>query len=163
MRSKKLFQKQWVVYAKKPFYSPKTVVEYLGRYTHKIAISNHRLKKVTNTHTTFEVKNYKKGGVKERLKLTNQEFIRRFALHILPKGFVRIRHFGFLSSVGKKRHLDALRKQLKVRKKKPKKLKTQHLQCPICKKGKLKTVGFFTGKDPPKYWQERLKRQTSRR
>ena len=93
-----LFAKSWVIYAKQQFRSPKYVVEYLGRYTHKIAISNYRIKnidKVART-ITFDIKNYKKGGQKEQLTLKTKEFVRRFALHILPKGYVRIRHFGTL-------------------------------------------------------------------
>jgi len=97
-----LFKHNWVVYAKKPFGNPTSVVEYLGRYTHKIAISNHRIKWVTNERVSFSVKNYKKDGKKEVLTLKTQELIRRFALHILLKGFVRMRHFGFLSTTGKR-------------------------------------------------------------
>ena len=71
------------------------MVEYLGRYTHKIAISNHRIQKVTNQEVSFSLKNYRKNGKKEQLTLNAKEFIRRFAQHILPKGFVRIRHYRF--------------------------------------------------------------------
>ena len=107
-----LFSKPWVIYAKKPFRNASSVVEYLGRYTHKIAISNHRIVSADKNHVTFRVKNYKKDGVNELVKLKTKEFIRRFSLHILPKQFVRIRHFGFLSSTGKRLHLENLQKQL---------------------------------------------------
>lgn len=107
----KLVAKPWVVYAKRPFYGPSQVVEYLGRYTHKIAISNHRIREVDDTSVTFSVKDYRHGGRKATCKLTKEEFVRRFAMHILPKGFVRIRHYGILSSSGKKRHLSNIRKQ----------------------------------------------------
>lgn len=93
-----LWQKPWVVFAKKPFGNAKSVVEYLGRYTHKIAISNHRINKITNKEVSFAYKDYKQNGIKKQMTLTHEEFIRRFALHILPKGFVKIRHYGFLSA-----------------------------------------------------------------
>jgi hypothetical protein len=81
-----LFDKNWVVYAKKPFANTSSVIEYLGRYTHKIAISNHRIKAVKANRVTFQIKNYKKQGKPELLTLNTKEFIRRFSLHILPKG-----------------------------------------------------------------------------
>lgn len=97
-----LWQKPWVIFAKRPFRSPKSVVEYLGRYTHKIAISNHRIKNIDAQNVTFDYKDYRMAGVKKQMALTHQEFIRRFALHILPKRFVKIRHYGFLSSTSKR-------------------------------------------------------------
>jgi len=87
-----LFQKEWVVYAKRPFSGPEHVVEYLGRYTHKIALSNHRLTAVDEQTVTFSYRDYRQGAKKLEMKLEGMEFIRRFALHILPRGFVRIRH-----------------------------------------------------------------------
>ena len=94
---------------KKPFGSPKSVVEYLVGYTHKIAISNQRIKSIDNESVTFDYKDYRVAGAKKKMTLTHQEFIRRFALHILPKRFtssvcpmgsgVKIRHYGFLSSI----------------------------------------------------------------
>lgn len=92
-----LYNKKWVVYAKRPFASPKHVIEYLGRYTHKIAISNYRISKVTDTHVHFTWKDYKDAAKKKTMILTITEFLRRFALHILPHRFVRIRHYGLLS------------------------------------------------------------------
>src|SRR5690606_35887953 len=87
-----LFSKNWVVFAKQQFHSPKYVVEYLGRYTHKIAISNYRIQQIDRpgSKVTFEMKNYGKGGRKELLELSTHEFVRRFAMHVLPKGFTRI-------------------------------------------------------------------------
>ena len=107
-----LFEKDWVIYAKRPFGGPKQVIEYLGRYTHKIAISNHRLQSVDNEMVTFEYKEYKTGGDKKTMRLTATEFIRRFAQHILPRGFRRIRHYGFLSNASKAKSLAAARKSL---------------------------------------------------
>lgn len=143
-----LFKKQWVVYAKRPFGGPKQVIEYLGRYTHKVAISNHRIKNVTGTETTFNYKDYRQGGVQKQMTLKNEEFIRRFSMHILPKRFVRIRHYGILSSSWKRGKLQALQKDLKVvRPFKPPKTKLR--KCPCCKTGTLKTIEVFGKRGPP--------------
>ncbi len=98
-----LFQKQWVVYAKRPFGGPGQVIEYLGRYTHKVAISNHRLEQVTEQQVTFRYKDYKAAGAVKLMALGNQEFARRFSQHVLPLRFVRIRHYGMVSSTWKQR------------------------------------------------------------
>ncbi len=96
--AKSLVQTPWVVYCKQPFAGPRQVIEYMGRYTHKVAISNHRLHSVDMNSISFTAKDYRKGGQKHLITLTPQEFIRRLCLHILPKGFVRIRHYGILAS-----------------------------------------------------------------
>lgn len=106
-----LYEKQWVVYAKQPFSKPAHVIEYLGRYTHKVAISNYRLLKVTGTHVTFNWKDYRHGSTKKEMTLTITEFIRRFALHILPHRFVRIRHYGILSNHGRSKVIPKLQKE----------------------------------------------------
>lgn len=110
--AKKAFQTKWVVYAKRPFASPKTVLEYLGRYTHKVAISNHRLKKVNQESVTFTYKDYRQAGKQKQIKLTGTEFLRRFSSHILPPGFIRIRHYGFLASRNKRKELNLAKKDL---------------------------------------------------
>jgi len=109
-----VFSKKWVIYAKQSFFIPKFVIEYLGRYTHKIAISNHRIKNIDYPKRTvaFSAKNYRKGGQKHDIILKTFDFIKRFSLHILPKGFTRIRHFGILSSSWKKIKLPELQKLL---------------------------------------------------
>jgi hypothetical protein len=109
-----LFQKDWVVYAKRPFGGPKQVIEYLGRYTHKIAISNHRIQHVDNDSVTFEYKDYKTGGDKKTMRLTAAAFIQRFAQHIVPAKFRRMRHYGLLSNASKAKSLTAARKSLGV-------------------------------------------------
>ena len=102
--------------AKKPFGSPKSVVEYLGRYTHKIAISNHRIKAVDDQNVTFEYKDYRVAGVKKLMTLTHQEFIRRFTSSVRPSGSgVKIRHYGFLSSTWKRQKLKLLHEKLQVK------------------------------------------------
>ena len=85
-----LWKKPWVVYAKAPFKGPDTVVEYLGRYTHKVAISNHRLVKLDGSGVVFRYKDYRSGGGKKTMRLRGVEFLRRFCQHILPPGFVRM-------------------------------------------------------------------------
>ena len=156
----KLFVKNWVIYAKQQFHSPKYVVEYLGRYTHKIAVSNHRIKQIDKAkgEVTFTTKNYKKGGKKEVLKLSTHEFTRRFALHVLPKGFTRIRHYGILSSSWKKEKLPHLQNILSITPLQAvdEKSTALHRKCPSCKKGKLVTVMTFDGRGPPVGWKELL-------
>jgi hypothetical protein len=99
-----LRRKTWVVYAKPPFGGPEAVLAYLSRYTHRVAISNRRLISMNETGVTFRYKDYRRDG-KERqriMTLSPDEFIRRFLLHVLPKGFHRIRHYGLLASAGRK-------------------------------------------------------------
>lgn len=96
--ARKVMNKKWVVYAKQPFFGPKAVVEYLGRYTHKIAISNHRILAISNGLITFKYKDYRTQGASKTMTLKASEFIRRFSLHVLPKGFRKMRNYGILSS-----------------------------------------------------------------
>jgi Putative transposase/Transposase zinc-binding domain len=107
-------QKSWVVYAKKPFGSPQTVLDYLGRYTHRVALSNERILSVQNGQVTLSYRDRKDGGKKKTVSLEAHEFIRRFLLHVLPDGFMRIRHFGFLANRAKKHALAQCRKLLKL-------------------------------------------------
>ena len=100
---------EWVVYAKPPFENPKHVLEYLARYTHRIAISNHRILHVDDEAITFCYKDYRGGQRLRSLTLPLSEFCRRFLLHVLPKGFVRIRHYGFLANAGRVRLLSRCR------------------------------------------------------
>ena len=93
------YARRWVVYAKPPFGGPEHVFRYLGRYSHRVAISNNRLREVDDTHVAFEWKDYAAKGQRKVMRLTIEEFIRRFLLHVLPKGFVRIRHYGLLAGV----------------------------------------------------------------
>jgi hypothetical protein len=95
---RKLFRKDWVVYAKPPFGGPEHVLHYLARYTHRVAISNHRLIQLTDGQVTFRWKDYAHGSKKRKMTVTAHEFLRRFLMHVLPKGFVRIRFFGFLAN-----------------------------------------------------------------
>jgi len=95
---RRLHRHDWVVYAKPAFGGPMQVLRYLGRYTHRVAISNHRLLAFDQERVTFRWKDYAHGGKQGKMTLGATEFLRRFFLHVLPKGFVRIRHFGFLAN-----------------------------------------------------------------
>jgi Putative transposase len=93
-----LFREDWVVYAKRPFGGPEHVLHYLARYTHRVAISNHRLVDLTDTHVTFRWKDYAHHNKQRTMTLTHEVFLRRFLEHVLPRGFPRIRYFGFLAN-----------------------------------------------------------------
>ncbi len=95
---RRLHRRDWVVYAKPAFDGPMRVLAYLGRYTHRVAISNHRLLAFDGERVTFRWKDYARSGKQKKMTLETMEFLRRFFLHVLPKGFVRIRHFGFLAN-----------------------------------------------------------------
>jgi hypothetical protein len=148
-----LFKKDWVVYAKRPFAHPSHVVEYLGRYTHKIAISNHRLQSIENGTVSFSYKDYRQEGKKQTMILDGMEFIRRFVLHILPKGFVRIRHYGILSGSTKHVHIPQIRSQLGKVEAKPKEPGTRQahnpLLCPHCKTETMVTIQIIPKRGPP--------------
>lgn len=107
-----LYKKNWVVYAKPPFGGPEAVFRYLGRYTHRIAISNARLTAFQDGRVTFMVRDYTKTGRKKPMTLYAVEFIRRFLLHVLPKNLVRIRHFGLLAPVNVEKKYDTARRLL---------------------------------------------------
>jgi hypothetical protein len=109
-----LYRQPWVVYAKPPFGSPAHVLHYLARYTHRVAISNHRLVDVTTDAVSFRWKDYRHGSQIKTLTLDVDEFLRRFLVHVLPKRFVRIRYFGFLASRTRTRKLAQCRQALAV-------------------------------------------------
>lgn len=109
-----LFDKNWVVYAKQPFGGPEQIIRYLGRYTHRTAISNERILDVDNRRVTFTWKDYTKGYEKQISSLNGEEFLRLFCMHILPPGYTRIRHYGFLSSALKGSSLSRIRMSLRV-------------------------------------------------
>ena len=107
-----LYQKNWVVYAKPPFSGPEQVFKYLGRYTHRVAISNHRITNVEHGRVTFTLKNYADAGKRTTMTVSASEFLRRFALHVLPRGFTRIRHFGLMAGCNVATKLEAARRLL---------------------------------------------------
>lgn len=157
----KLWQKPWVVFAKKPFGSPKSVVEYLGRYSHKIAISNHRIRHIDGETVSFEYKDYRQKGIKKRMTLSHEEFIRRFAMHILPKRFVKIRYYGFLSSTWKRGRLKNLQQHLGISPKEKPPPRHYLRKCTCCQVGNLLTVATFDLRGPPAWFLEMSQRKTA--
>ena len=159
-----LFKTNWVVYAKRPFGGPQQVIEYLGRYTHKIAISNHRITAIDNDTVSFTYKDYRESAKCKSMTLPAAEFIRRFAMHILPRGFVRIRHYGLLSNKIKESALSQIRGQLgQVN---PVIITNEIIQindlpagytCPCCKKGiMIRVLDFDFRGPPPQAWVKTL-------
>lgn len=111
-----LYRVDWVCYAKKTFKKPETVIEYLARYTHRIAVSNYRIKKLSDGYVYFSYRDYKDNNRKKILKITALQFIRRFLLHTLPHRFVRIRYSGFLSNRTRAYYINLAVKLLKIKK-----------------------------------------------
>jgi hypothetical protein len=153
-----LFKTNWVVYAKRPFGGPKQVIEYLGRYTHKITISNHRIINITNDQVTFRYKDYRGQSKNKIMSLESREFIRRFSLHILPKGFMRIRHYGILSSSRKQKTLPVIHQQFNspYQPKEKKDWKQISIEigfnpdcCPVCKQQTMTSILSFDRRGPP--------------
>jgi len=109
-------KKTWVIYAKPPFSGPEAVLAYLSRYTHRVAISNHRLISFDEAGVTFRYKDYRRSGANRQRTMTlhADEFIRRFLVHVLPQGFHRIRHYGLLASAGRKANVARARELLAV-------------------------------------------------
>ncbi|MEJ7739718.1 MAG: transposase [Chitinophagaceae bacterium] len=107
-------QKKWNVYAKATFGGPAQIIEYLGRYTHKVAITAHRILQIDNSHISFSYKDYADGNKQNVMVLTHPEFLRRFEQHILPKGFVKIRHAGYLHAKNKMERIAAVCAQLRL-------------------------------------------------
>ncbi len=107
-----LYAKEWVVYAKPPFGGPAQVLKYLARYTHRVAISNHRLVKLEDGKVTFRYRDYAEDRKEKLLTLSAEEFLRRFSTHVLPKGFMKIRHYGLLASRQRESHLRLSRQLL---------------------------------------------------
>jgi hypothetical protein len=148
----KLYANKWVVFAKTAFAGPKSVMEYLGRYSHKAAISNYRIKAISTEQVLFRYKDYKHGGVTKVMALDPQEFVRRFSLHLLPNGFTRIRHYGLLSSKIKVQIFpdcknEALAKLDWISFWHQKGLSVDI--CPVCKKPALKLIGEIPKRGPP--------------
>jgi hypothetical protein len=149
-----LYKKNWVVFTKKPFAHPKAVVEYWGRYTHKIAISNSRILEVKPDHILIAYKDYRQQGSKKEMTLEPLEFIRRFSFHILPKRFVRIRYYGILSGTSKPRTLPFIRDLLPDTHtpavKDPRCLEAYSLlYCCHCKKESMVIIELIPKRGPP--------------
>jgi hypothetical protein len=145
-------KKRWIAYAKRPFAGPDQVLEYLGRYTHRVAISNNRIISIDNGKVTFTYKDRKKDDEIKKMTLDADEFIRRFLLHVLPKGLMKIRYFGFLSHTNKKKDIKLIRKLIDPHVTLPEKINESISEmmlrltgidiscCPQCKKGKMMRI-----------------------
>jgi len=157
LESKQTFQQlidslskiRWIAYAKRPFAGPEQVLEYLGRYTHRVAISNNRIIAIDNGRVTFTYRDRKRDNEIKEMTLDAKEFIRRFLLHVLPKGLIKIRYFGFLAHTNKKKEIPLIRKLIDPDATLPEKIKETICEmmlrltgiditcCPVCMKGKM--------------------------
>src|SRR5437773_991891 len=160
-----LRQAEWVVYAKPPFGGPEQVLNYLGRYTHRVAISNHRLLDIDHGKVSFRYKDYRHQARQKTMTLEADEFIRRFLLHVLPEGFQRLRHYGFLSHRYRSAKLALCRRLLGVASTdlapRPDKLDFRDLyekltgkslrECPVCHAGRMVAIAVLpaAGRAPP--------------
>ncbi len=152
---KKLYHQKWVVYCKPPFDGVQGVLQYLGRYTHRIAISNNRILHLHNGEVSFLWRDYADQNRQKIMTLKANEFIRRFLLHVLPSRYVRIRHFGLLANRKRKAHIALCRKTLgdgQTTTKQNGRKETWQEQllricgidvtlCPVCRKGRMWTIG----------------------
>jgi hypothetical protein len=155
----KAVRHNWVVYAKRPFSSPLCMLKYLARYTHRVAISNQRLVGLNDGRVSFRYKDYASGQQDKVMTLETPEFMRRFLMHTLPKGFVRIRYYGFLANRQRNQRLDQCRQLLGVTSQpsepvpddaKPTEEDTQPQQsCPACQRGKLVIIEVVPRLAPP--------------
>jgi Putative transposase/Transposase zinc-binding domain len=137
-----LNEQEWVVYAKPPFGGPQQVLQYLARYTHRVAISNGRLLELQNGRVRFRWRDSQDGNQIKETSLDAVEFIRRFLLHVLPSGFVKIRHFGFLSNRNRKKVIQHCRQLLPVAEAKPSAIEVRNALCPVCKVGHLRIIDW---------------------
>jgi Putative transposase len=143
-----LYTKRWVLYAKCPFGGPQQVLSYLANYTHRVALSNRRIVAVDAQHqtVTFTYRDYRHGSQLKQLTLCALEFIRRFSLHILPSGLVRIRHYGILGNNRRKRDIEAARAIFKRRGGalvlQPQSAADKPMCCPLCGKAGICLVAF---------------------
>ena len=155
MLIKKVWAKQWIAYTKRPFAGPEQVLEYLGRYTHRVAISNNRIKSIDNGKVTFTYKDRKNNNKIKETTMTAEKFIHRFLLHVLPERFVKIRYYGFLAHTNKNTSIPIIFKLINPDAKMPEKIKeticemmfrltgTDITLCPECKKGKFITSSLL--------------------
>lgn len=154
-------RREWVVYAKKPFGSPATVLKYLAGYTHRVAISNRRLLSYRDGQVTIRYKDYARQGKRRTVTLGSGEFIRRFLLHVLPSGFMRIRHYGYLANCHRREKLETCRRLLgcevpavaECNEQRPDENSREDgigagatIRCPVCETGRMQTIETFDGR-----------------
>jgi hypothetical protein len=160
---RKARNKKWVVYAKRPFGSPQQVLDYLGRYTHRVAISNHRLLRLEEGRVTFSWKDYRDGDKTKQMTLEAEEFLRRFLMHVLPDGFQKIRYFGSMANRHRAANLELCRRlmadprveaaapEVKDWKERYRELTGEDVNlCPVCKRGRLMPVRILL----PLAWEQ---------
>lgn len=147
-----LYEMEWIAYFKEPMGGPAQVLEYLGRYTHKAAISNHRIKRIDmDNNVTFEYKDYSDEGKKKVMTLPGGEFLRRYEQHILPPRFCKIRHYGYLGNYKRKQRVNEILQQMNLPEhpqqllvsstiRMIEKYGTDGLLCNCCKKAKLELL-----------------------
>lgn len=164
----KAYQKPWVVYCEPSLAKAEHVIQYLGQYTHRVAITNQRILNITDTHVTFVAKNYRDKAKKRPITLKGCEFIRRFCLHILPKGFVKIRRYGIYNATTKRNlNVEFVPQTIaQIEKKiKPKETAQQVLKrltgydaylCPHCKKGTMRVIKVLPRIRSPSNYLPRL-------
>ena len=156
-----LRKKKWVVYAKPPFAGPQQVLDYVGRYTHRVAISNNRLLDIEAGQVRFQWKDYRDNSQQKTMTLTAEEFIRRFLLHTLPDGFQRIRYYGFLGNRYRQEKLSRCRQLIgmadPVAPPTPENYQDRHeeltgislRECPVCHRGRMTTVEIVAAHRSP--------------
>jgi hypothetical protein len=142
---------EWVVHVKPPFGGPRRVLKYLARYTHRVAISNHRLRSLENGRVSFDWKDYADHSRTKTMSLDGVEFIRRFLLHVLPSGLVRIRHFGFLANRVRRQKLiqccallATSQPPIPLDSDDPTTSVEDPHRCPICKRGRLVVIELIS-------------------
>lgn len=159
----RLKKSEWVVYAKRPFAGPQQVLDYVGRYTHRVAISNNRLLDIENEQVRFRWKDYRHGDKVKTMTLSADEFIRRFLLHVLPNRFQRIRYYGFLGNRHRQENLDHCRRLLGMQLVNPETSPAGQdyrdryqdltncslLQCPLCQRGRMMPVAILPASPAP--------------
>lgn len=151
-----LMEKEWVVYSKAALNHTETVVSYLARYTHRIAISNHRIQDIHAGQVTIRYKDYRDNGKNRSLSLSGEEFVRRYLMHIVAKGFMRIRHYGFLANCCRQKRLEQIRQRLQCPPPTSEDNQTRQeavtRPCPTCKKGQMTLIAEIL----PTYGNPRL-------
>ena len=166
-----LREAEWVVYAKRPFAGPEQVLDYVGRYTHRVAISNNRLLDIAEDKVTFRYKDYRHDAQQKTMTLEAEEFIRRFLLHVLPEGFQRIRYYGFLANRYREQKLAHCRELLDMPAPEPPALegakdyreRYEELispslwECPVCHQGRMLVIEIL----PPSPHRKRAITDTS--
>jgi hypothetical protein len=144
----------WVVYSQPPCAGAEVVLKYLARYTYRVALSNSRLLRVSDTEVTFSYKDYRRGGQRKELTLSRAEFVRRFLQHTLPRGFVRVRHYGLLANRGRQQKLRQCRRLLwraGLRPERPAAVEREPTaregprRCGVCGVGRMEVVEVLAG------------------